>query len=245
MANAYVNSVGANWFGGGGTSQAATLTGVTAANLLVIAVAWSNNQTIATIAGNSNTYVSAGSPLVDGTSGTLALYYVKSATAGSTTVTVTWSADPGVGMIVIHEYSGHDTSAPLDQYLTVAQFNAGTGANACTSGAVTTTTNGQIIFGVTFDRAAAGGTETGGTGFTRRTNAGEGATEDQIQTSAGSIAATFTLNTGFTTQLNAVVTFKAAGGAETITMDKWAAKIPDVIRRKIGVVPSGTIGIKA
>lgn len=39
--------------------------------------------------------------------------------------------------------------------------------------------------------------------------------------------------------------FAAAAGAETITMDKWSAKIPDVIRRKIGVVPSGTIGIKA
>lgn len=45
---------------------------------------------------------------------------------------------------------------------------------------------------------------------------------------------------------NVVVPYRAsAGGGETITMDKWYAKIPDISRRKVGVVPSGTIGIKA
>lgn len=35
------------------------------------------------------------------------------------------------------------------------------------------------------------------------------------------------------------------GGSETITMDKWLGNAAILHRRKVGVVPSGTIGIKA
>lgn len=217
---AYVNSAGASWFGGSGTSEGATLNGVTAGNLLVVCIANANGQAVTGISGNSNTYTSAGTPKTDATC-TLTTYYVTSANSGNTTVTVTWASDPSFGAIRIHEYSATDTSAPLDKYATNAQFNPGTSANAITSTSVTTTTDGQVIFGATFDAGGNGGTETAGTGFTGRGSSGEMTSEDQIQSAAGAVAATFTSNINFTNPYTVVVTFKAVAAAGHPTMRRW------------------------
>ena len=103
----------------------------------------------------------------------------------------------GYHNIIAHEISGWNT---LDQHRINPQSAPGTGANAVTSGNVTTTTNGQYIFGATIQDDFGPIAITPGTGFTERESTdADNATvpqdsEDRIQATAGNIAATFTQN---------------------------------------------------
>ena len=70
-----------------------------------------------------------------------------------------------------------------------------TQAFLCAKGNVTTTTDGQLIVGCGNSMTYAASQLTAGTGFTiRQTHFSDNPMEDRIQTSAGSIAATFTSN---------------------------------------------------
>lgn len=203
----HVQAQGTKWFGGSGTTEAPSAITATGGNLLVIAVGWgASGVTISSVAGNGNTYT-----LIDASAdaeGNISTYYAKNCAGGSTTVTVTFSADPGFGFITVHEVSGASTTAPLDKNgVTVGTPSAG----VVTSGSVTTTTAGQYIFGATFD-GGGGATFTAGTGYTIPTNANQstiGASEYQIQGSAGSIAATFNeTGSNFGIYRTAIATFK-------------------------------------
>ena len=103
--------------------------------------------------------------------------------------------------------SGADTLAPLEQHLSNVQLNAGTGTDGVTSGNVVTAISGEYIFGATNGVNSA--TFTAGTGYTPREILGTGMTEDLIQSVAGSIAATFTVNVTFDRNLTVIMTFKA------------------------------------
>lgn len=222
MAVAYVQSNHTRAFGGG--PDAVTLNGVTAGNLLIVAVGWLNyGQTISSVAGNGNTYtpIDAYAASTDG-GGALSTFYVKNAASGNTTVTVTWSGEPGFHDIYIYEVSGCDTTAPLDVHATNYQHNVGSGADAITTGAVTTTAGGEFIFGVAFDQAGNSNTWAAGTNFTAKENS-FGVTEYLTQTTAGSIAATFTYAQTFCGVVSAIATFKAAGGAATSILRQMLA----------------------
>ena len=69
--------------------------------------------------------------------------------------------------------------------------NGTTGSNAITSTAAGTTVSGDLIFGAAMDDSGLT-TITAGTGFTQRqsVNNKDMATEDLVQTAAGSVAAT-------------------------------------------------------
>jgi hypothetical protein len=184
---------------------------------------------------------------VAGSSGKAITAYFKNTSAGACTVTVAFDSQNFSTWLAIEEISGTDTAAPLNAHKMTPNENPGTGTDLVTSGTDTTTVNGCYIFGGTAEPGF-GSAITVGTGFTLRNNGTTDGrtTEELIQSSAGVIAATFTSNSSGADYVTGMMAFKpSGGGAETITLDKWFSRSADVIRRKIGVVPSGTIGIKS
>src|SRR5262249_24473654 len=140
-----------------------------------------------------NTYSVAVNDFDSGSRQGLAILYAPNIRAGANTVTVTFGVTGGYRRIIVSEYSGIATTAPLD-VTAKSQGTATSAANAVTSTAATTTASGNPIFGVTMDDSGNFATINAGTGFTRRAslNGMAIATEDTVQTAAGSIAATFT-----------------------------------------------------
>lgn len=213
MAAAHVQSAQGSY--GGSTSATATFgSNVTTGNLIVVFV--DVNSVTATIntptdtGGNTYTALDTTTGLNSRTKG----FYAKNVTGGSSFgVTATLGAG-AFGSISVHEASGLDTTAPLDQHVGNAQTSVATTTDAVTSTAVTTTTAGQYIAGRTTQDNVEGITVTQGTGYTagQTTNNGgqSGKTEYQIQSSAGSIAATFTSATASKNWVTQIATFKAA-----------------------------------
>ena len=149
-------------------------------------------------------------------------FYSANIAGGTPTITVNGPGAGGARSVIVHEVSGLATSTPLDVQAGAVRITPGAGADALTSGAVTTTTNGQYIFAAAVVTSAfADGTAeyTAGTGYTERVELQVGGqlgitTEDQVQTSAGSINGTFTADSGAAqTYVAIIATFKAAGGA--------------------------------
>ncbi len=148
----------------------------------------------------------------------LATFYRANITNAPTTITVTYS---NLSMIyralVVGEMSGVAT-APLDVETGQYQAAPGTGTDAVTSGGVTTTANGDFICGFAAVASAfRANSFTAGTGYTEReetapTSGIDLAFETQVQSSAGSIAATFTQANSDNT-LAALLTFKVPGGS--------------------------------
>lgn len=145
-------------------------------------------------------------------------FYALNITNAPTIVTVTFTAAITNRTIVIHEVSGVATAAALDQHLS-AETNTST-ADATKTGDVTTTTDGQYIFGVAMNSEEIFGDLSIGTGFTSRTvNNGalyDMATEDLIQSTAGLLTggALFTCSAIRRCQI-AVMTFKASAGVSS------------------------------
>jgi hypothetical protein len=205
-----------------GSSVAVTLTNnVAAGNLLIVFVWWNDATTaINSVTGNGNTFTQIGTTHVFNVTSS-AMFYAKNVAGGATTLTANFSASTPNSQIFAHEASGCDTSAPLDQSSDDEQVGPGSGANAVTTSAKTTVANGEYIIGAFYDSNGQGGTLTAGTSpnaFTlRETESSFGAmTEDFIQTTAGSIAATFgDTNGGAADTIAWLATFKAAAaGAE-------------------------------
>jgi hypothetical protein len=91
----------------------------TAGNLNVVVVGWNDSTaTVSSVMDSMlNAYAVAAAPVVQSGTATQAIYYAKniaSAAAGANTVTVTFSVAAAFPDIRIAEYSGLDTSNPLD-----------------------------------------------------------------------------------------------------------------------------------
>lgn len=186
----------------------------TAGNLNVIAIGWNDvTTTITSVTDSKGNSYSVAVPTDTYPTGGLsqAIYYAKniaSATANSNTVTVSFSASASFPDVRILEYSGLDTSSPLD-----------TGTNASASGAGTTASVGPITTSIANELVLAAGMvgtsfSGPGTGYTSRviTSPNGDIVEDDIVSSAGSYSATAPLSStaGWMLQM---VAFKAAGAA--------------------------------
>ena len=139
---------------------------------------------------------------------TLGLYYAENIASGPNTVTVSDTLTGGTLRFSIFEYAGVATSNSLDGAAVTAEGVA----SSASSGAVTTTANGDLILGVMSTAEAA--TFTAGSGFTiqDRVPAAPGTkliVLDQRQAAAGPIAATATI-TGGNAWAAAVAAFRAA-----------------------------------
>lgn len=140
------------------------------------------------------------------------LAYGYNATGGAKTITVTLSAAVNA-RITAHEISGCLTTDPIDGTPTLAnQTSPGTGTDAVTSGNITTSADGAYIFGTSADENATT-TFTAGTNFTIEDTSTGDSTEYRIQSSAGSVAATFTSNQVTANYQTGILAFKPASVA--------------------------------
>ncbi|HSW65628.1 MAG TPA: hypothetical protein VLI54_00625 [Bacillota bacterium] len=185
---------------------------VTAGSLIVAAASWDNSTTSTMTCtdnrGNTYTGMTVWINAVDNQ--TLAICYAPNAAAGSTTVTATLGAGANFRRFVISEYSGVATSSPVDVSAGVQGITATTTTDAVTAGSVTTTQNGDLIYGAVMDTTGNTGILPG-TGFTGRSfaNTKDLLVEDKQQAIAGSVSAPFTFPAA--NKYNAVViAFKAA-----------------------------------
>ncbi len=186
-----------------GSSMAITYPAAqTAGNLNVVEVMWGDTTSaVSTVADNrGNTYALAVGP-TKVTGLTSAIYYAKNIAGGSTTVTVTFNQTAAYPNINILEYSGLNTSSPLDVFS--AATGSGTTAN---SGSATTTAASELIVGA---GNPSSGFTAAGSGFTKRlVNAYGGIAEDEIVSSTGSYSATATMTSG--TYVMQMATFRAS-----------------------------------
>ena len=166
----------------------------TAGNLIVAVVSWNsvNTGTFTCSDTRANTYTVADAQWDSTTNRWLGVCYAANIKAGSNTVTATFNGSRTTRRMIVHEYSGVALTNPVD---VTAKNNAlgATGANAITSNAAITTVGGDLIFGAVLDTTSTT-TIAAGTGFTQRAsvNNKDLATQDRVQTVAGSIASTQT-----------------------------------------------------
>ena len=150
----------------------------------------------------------------------IATFYALNITNAPTVVTVTYSLVMDFRAGVIIEASGVKTSAALDQETAQWQAAPGTGTDAVTSGAVTTTENGEFICGfAAVTNVFTANTLTAGTNYTERQETSptlgiDLAGETLVQSSAGSIAATWTQSANNNTS-TAIMTFKEQAAGTT------------------------------
>jgi hypothetical protein len=156
----------------------------TAGDLNVVAVGWADATSSVSSVTDSlgNIYTRAVGPTAGG-SIQQSIYYARNVAAGNNTVTATFNQSAAYPDIRILEYSGLDPNTPLD--VTAAATGTGTSAN---SGAATTTSANELIFGA---GSTAGDFVGAGTGFNSRIiNVFGNMAEDKVVTSAGSYGAT-------------------------------------------------------
>src|SRR5579884_2826435 len=138
--------------------------------------------TISDTAGDS--FVSALGPVSDPSQDVTAyIWYVANAKGGPNTVTITPTGGADALELHISEWSGINPVSPLDQ--TSSATGSGT---SISSGAQTTTRNGELIYGYTFPN----GSSSPGSGFTGLSFVDGDWDEYEIQPVAGSVASTFT-----------------------------------------------------
>jgi hypothetical protein len=185
----------------------------TAGDLNVVVVGW--NDSTATISSvvdsKGNTYAVAVAPVVQTGTATQAIYYAKniaSATAGTNTVTVTFSVAANAPDIRIAEYSGLDQLNPLD----VAVGAQGSSVSS-SSGSITTTSPNDLLVGANLVQTLTTGP---GAGFTSRgiTSPDGDILEDEVVTVVGSYSATAPVNPSGLWIMQ-MAAFRAAGSGGT------------------------------
>ena len=176
----------------------------TAGDLNVVVIGWNNATSNVNSVTDSrgNTYQLAAPTTRSGVI-SQAIYYAKSITAGSNTVTITMSASTPFVDVRIAEYSGLDPTNPLD-----VTSSAGGNSAQPNSGTATTTKARSLLVGA--------GTTTGsftaaGSGYTTRviTIPDADILEDRVVTSTGSYSATAAMSSS--TWVMQLVAFRAAG----------------------------------
>jgi hypothetical protein len=184
-------------------------------DLNVVVVGWNDSTTtVSTVTDTvGNVYALAVGPTVQTGTATQSIYYARNiiaAGAGANSVTVRFNVAAAFPDIRILEYSGLDTSNPID----VSAGASGTGTTS-SSGAVTTTNANDLIIGANVVQT---GTPGAGTGFTTRiiTNPDGDVFEDRVVSALGSYSATAPV-TPSGLWIMQMVAFKAAGSAPTPT----------------------------
>ncbi len=204
---------------GSGATMSVSFATTTAGNAIILATAFDSGATVTFTCGDTqgNSYTT-GFIKNDATNGqAVGICYAVGIVGGADTVTVTYgnSATPSFRRVIASEYRGIATSSPTDGANGGSAATTGATDNV-SSGSITTTVNGDLIFGAVMDTSALS-LISAGTGYTQRANLNDmdTATQDKIQTTAGSVSSTQTFNT--TDRYAAVVTAFKPAGAATLT----------------------------
>jgi hypothetical protein len=198
---AFVNSTTGN-ADGFATSIAAAAANHTAGNLLVVGVEFDSGTLGGVLSNLSdtalNTYtVIPGSKVTVGTTN-LQIAYAKNIKGNpANVVTATFTAAAQFRRIIVHQYSGADTTDPFD---VAAVGSNATGSTALSTSAVTTNFANEVlvVFGSNNDGVTT--TFTPGTNFTIRVPqiANDMGSEDRIVSATGSYSGTMTTGGSFT-----------------------------------------------
>jgi len=141
-----------------------------------------------------NTFTEVGTQLTTPGGAHMRVYYARSVMGGPETVTITLSANAGME-VYLAEYAGLDPTNPID-----AQAGASGNAGAVSSGSVTTTVAGDVIYGY----CLADWKCTVGSGFTARSTLDSNLLEDKTAANPGAYAATGTATNGWAMQMVAL-----------------------------------------
>lgn len=174
----------------GASNLAATAANHTTGNLIVVGVAWSNNTTANVPTDTAgNTYVTTNFKANNSTTDHVEIFYAKNITGNaSNVVQANFSGSSTFRRIIVHQYSGADTTAPF----TTGEGGKGdaTSSTSHVTASWTTALADEVIFG--FIGAGSGFTSlVGNSGNTKVVDLGDTASEDQI------VSATGTYNGGF------------------------------------------------
>ncbi len=193
-----------------------------AGDVVLVAFDFDSNVTVSSISDSQgNVFTEVGSQLTSPGGARSRVYFAKSIKGGPDTVTVTLSGKSSWIELYLSEYSGIDPVNPID-----AQAGASGNAGAVSSGSVTTTVAGDVIYGFCVGDWAC----TVGSGLTARSTFNNNLVEDKAVANPGSYAATASATKGWTMQL---VALKAAA----TTLDVTAPSIPANLSAT-GVSPS-------
>lgn len=199
--------------------------GSTAGNTIIVAVDWDGGGTATISDSEHNTYQAANAAvLTPPVAGAYSqIFYASNINGGANpdNVTITLSA-PTAGFVdmYIHEYSGIDSFAPVDQ------TNATSGPSSATpsSGTSTITFPDEMIFGFNVSAVTNGA----GPGFTLREYAGANVTEDKMVSAMGPYDAIFGSSTDEWTATMA--TFKAAPATCPATCNYFTANPGTIVQ---------------
>lgn len=211
---AFVQAKNATADGSASTIAVTFDSNVVAGNLIYVIVHWyvagAAEPTSTAADGLGNTYTKINSAYESNIQVESETFYAKNILVGACTVTVTLPAARAYRRITVVEYSGLDTTAPLDQQAVTASAAMVTGADGTVSASITPTVDGCTIVGGLVD---AEGTTTiaPGTDFTERSDLTDQQVEDLVQGTAAAITAKWTVtNTHWCSKF--VVSFKPATG---------------------------------
>ena len=142
MAAAFVQKKGAEIAIGFSTITITPTSATTTVNANVIIIRTEGNA-ITSVADGTNTYTSAGAT-PGSPNPTMFSYYAKNITGTSANIVVTVVGTPNFAWGYFIEFSGIDTTAPLD----VTNDKTGTGVTDIVSDAITTAQTGAVVGGV-------------------------------------------------------------------------------------------------
>jgi hypothetical protein len=165
-------------------------------NLIIAFVRMSTTyETVSVTDTAGNVYTDAVSQVQTADGSQVHIFYAKNIAGGANTVNATFSSTNNHPWLAIYEYSGLNTTSPLDK--TASAQGSSTVANSGTT--ATTSSANELVFATTGLPASFTGTATAGSGYTmlnQDTGTSRAANETAIVSSTGSFAAIFGLNPG-------------------------------------------------
>lgn len=161
---------------------------ITAGNAVIGYVWWDDNTTVLNSVTGSDTFTLLNNPTTNTgfANSSAASFVTASSVGGYTTVTANFGSAVNECRVYVMEVHP-TTTATLDQH-NINPQNPSAGTDTATSGTVTTIHSGEFIFGA--GTSSSSTSIAAGTGFTG-VGASAGQMEYAIQSSAGSIATTF------------------------------------------------------
>lgn len=189
----------------------------TAGNFLALAFSYgtgASNYFAWNVSGDGNTWVTLTSTTEfwDTTNHQgVAMFYAKNIAGGAVNLHVgaVVAGDIAFWRVSVAEYSGVDTTNPIDGSTGVFNSAANTTANGVTSGLFSTSSNNSMLYSMVVDTAGVA-TMSYGTGFTRRDGLDWAKNEEKLQAVAGTTSATWTF-VGTDPYCCAVMAMKASG----------------------------------
>lgn len=232
MSYAHVQSKNSGTTSASANSLAVTVSALGPGNLVTGIVTWGGvTGDLSSVTDGTNTYTIQ-RRVADATNGQAAAsFYAKNVSGSPTTITANFGSSVPWRGLSVNEFSGGDTTAPLDGTNEQGQLQAtpGTGTDGAKSGAGTKTpaADNYLVWGGAVDSGASG---TGSSRFTAGTNFTENATAEHqvsgdislsseywIQTTATAANASFTVAANVA-HMTFMMIFKvaAAGGASVV-----------------------------